>query len=413
MYKTEAQVVTDIGTAFRGGSENNIPRPGSNIKTFNELEEFKNIRSIPEQAFFQCSNLTEITLPINIESIGSFGFGSTKLTKIRIPNNVTNIYYTAFDGSPIEYFDIGGANVSYIVKDGVLISSDGILIKYPEGKMNTEYTTDESIVGLGQWSIKGTKLRVLNIGDNVVSHNDRSISDNIYLNTINFGSNIAPNRLALNISGNNVLMDINISNNHISLCSVNGVVYDISKNTLWKYPEGRSELSIESTTTKIGSYAMAQCMQFKSDLIIPDHIEVIEENGLYASQNITGIIFNETSKLHTLGVRSLQLLSRATIGIFPASLKLIQDNALGSCWLMGNITFNGSEAPVLANNNVFGTEFSSWTGKNATSRVVYVPSNAVGYDSDKWNNSIFSEERKYTDSNGVTTSYKYLLSKTL
>ena len=80
---------------------------------------------------------------------------------------------------------------------------------------------------------------------------------------------------------------------------------------------------------------------------------------------------------------------------------------------MGNITFNGSEAPALANNTVFGTEFSSWTGKNATSRVVYVPSNAVGYDSDKWNNSIFSEERKYTDSNGVTTSYKYLLSKTL
>lgn len=413
MYKTEAQVVTDIGDAFKGGSVDGVYRPGHYIKTFNELEEFKNIITIPEQAFFQCGNLTEITLPINIQSIGSFALGSTNLKSIRIPNNVTNIYYTAFDGSPIESFEIGGANVSYKVKDGILISSDGILVKYPEGKMDTEYTTDESIVGLGQWSIKGTKLRVLNIGDNVVSHNDRSISDNVYLNTINFGSSIAPNRLALNISGNNVLMDINVSNNHISLCSVNGVVYDISKNTLWKYPEGRSELSIESTTTKIGSYAMAQCMQFKSDLIIPDHIEVIEENGLYASQNITGIIFNETSKLHTLGVRSLQLLSRATIGIFPASLKLIQDNALGSCWLMGNITFNGSEAPALANNTVFGTEFSSWTGKNATSRVVYVPSNAMGYDSDKWNNSIFSEERKYTDSNGVTTSYKYLLSKTL
>lgn len=150
MYKTEAQVVTDIGTAFRGGSDNGVYRPGSFIKTFNELEEFKNIRSIPEQAFFQCTNLTEITLPINIESIGSFGLGSTKITKIRIPNNVTNIYYTAFDGSPIESFEVGGANVSFAVKDGVLISSDGILVKYPEGKIGDIYTTDETIIGIGQ-----------------------------------------------------------------------------------------------------------------------------------------------------------------------------------------------------------------------------------------------------------------------
>lgn len=232
MYKTEAQVVTDIGTAFKGGSEGNVARPGSKIKTFNELEEFKNIRSIPEQAFFQCGNLTEITLPINIESIGSFGLGSTKITKLRIPNNVTSIYYTAFDGSPIESFEIGGANVSYVVKDGILISSDGILVKYPEGKDGSTYTTDDTIVGLGQWSIKNTKLRILYVGDNVISHQDRCISDNNYLNTIEFGANISPNNLAQHISGNNVLMDINVSENHQSLCSEDGVVYDISKNTV-------------------------------------------------------------------------------------------------------------------------------------------------------------------------------------
>ena len=331
MYKTEAQVVTDIGTAFRGGSDGTTQRPGYFIKTFNELEEFKNIRSIPDQAFFQCSNLTEITLPINIESIGSFGLGATKITKVRIPNNVTNIYYTAFDGSPIETFEVGGANVSFMVKDDVLISSNGILVKYPEGKTNTTYTTDDSIVGLGAWSIKGTKLRILNIGDNVVSHEDRCISDNVYLNTLNLGSSISPNRLAQHISGNNVLMDINVSEDHLSICSEEGVVYDINKSTLWKYPEGRSELDIIQSVNKIGTYAMAQCMQFKSDLVIPDHIESIDESGIYACQNITGISFNPTSKLHTLGPRSLQLLSRATFGIFPASLRLINDSSLASC----------------------------------------------------------------------------------
>lgn len=413
MYKTEAQVVTDIGDAFKGGSENNVYRPGYYIKSFNEFEEFKNIISIPDQAFFQCNNMTEITLPINIQSIGSFSFGSTKLTNIRIPNNVTKVYYTAFDGSPINKFEVGAANVSYKTKDGVLISSDGLLVKYPEGKTDNEYTTDESVTGLGPWSIKNTKLRILNIGDNVISHNDRCISDNAYLNTINFGSSITPNKLALNISGNSVLMDINISDNHVSLCSVSGVVYDINKSTLWKYPEGRSELTIDPVVSKIGSYAMAQCMQFKSDVVIPDSIEIIGENGLYACQNITGVIFNETSKLHTLGVRSMQLLSRMSYIILPASLKLIQDNTFGSCWKLENITFNGVEAPELSTLNIFGSDINSWSGKNADSRFVYVPSNAVGYDSEKWINSIFSDSRSYTDGNGNTINYKYTLSKTL
>ena len=34
----------------------------SEDEDYNELEEFKNIKSIPDQAFFQCNNLTEKVL---------------------------------------------------------------------------------------------------------------------------------------------------------------------------------------------------------------------------------------------------------------------------------------------------------------------------------------------------------------
>ena len=150
MYKTEAQVVTNIGTVFQGGSVNGVARPGAAIKTFDELEEFKNIKAIPDQAFFQCNNLTSIKLPLNVEHIGSFALGSTKIKQVTVPNNVTSIYYTAFDGSPVESFIVGGANVSFLSKNGVLISADGELVKYPEGKMDEEYITDETVTKLGQ-----------------------------------------------------------------------------------------------------------------------------------------------------------------------------------------------------------------------------------------------------------------------
>lgn len=235
MYKTEAQVVTDIGNVFQGGSHyvngQSVPRPGASIKSFVELEEFKNITAIPDQAFFQCGNLTEITIPINVQSLGMFAFGSTNLTRVKIPNSVSSINYTAFDGSPIESFDTG-SNINYKTTNGILRNADGILVKYPEGRLDKEYTTDENITGLGAWSIKNTNLEVLNIGDTVVSHGDRSISNNKHLTTINLGSSISAKNLAVNITTNEVLTNINVSDNHQSLCSVDGVVYDITRSTV-------------------------------------------------------------------------------------------------------------------------------------------------------------------------------------
>jgi hypothetical protein len=66
----------------------------------------------------------------------------------------------------------------------------------------------------------------------VISHADRSISDNAYLHTLNLGANISPTNLALHIVGNSALLDINVSENNNSLCSIDGVVYDIAKTTM-------------------------------------------------------------------------------------------------------------------------------------------------------------------------------------
>ena len=403
MYKTEAQVVTDIGNVFQGGSHyvdgQSVPRPGAAIKSFVELEEFKNITSIPDQAFFQCGNLTEISIPINVQSLGMFAFGSTKLTHIKIPNSVSNINYTAFEGTPIESFDTG-SNINYKTTNGILRTADGILVKYPEGRLDKEYTTDENITGLGAWSIKNTHLEVLNIGDNVVSHNDRSISNNKYLTTINLGSSILPNKLAINIFSNESLMNINISENHTSLCSIDGVVYDISKSTVWKYPEGRNYVQFDPTAIKIGNHALSTCLKL-TELTIPDHIEIIDADGVYACQNTQNIIFNSTSRLHTLEDRAFQLASKATFAQLPASLKIIKNLTFGNCFFLGDIVFLGSEAPEITASS-FGDKKDNWAGRDAVMRIIHVPANSIGYDSEIWNTSVFSDDRSSED-----ISYKY------
>lgn len=410
MYKTEAQVVTDIGNAFRGGTHSvngqSVPRPGAAIKSFVELEEFKNITSIPDYAFFQCGNLTEIAIPINVQSLGMFAFGSTKLTHVKIPNSVSSINYTAFDGSPIESFDTGN-NINYKTTNGILRNADGILIKYPEGRLDKEYTTDENITGLGPWSIKNTNIEVLNIGDTVISHSDRSISSNKYLTTINFGSSISPSKLATNITSNELLANINIAEDHQSLCSVDGVVYDVIKSTVWKYPEGRDYIQFDSAATKIGTHALSSCLRLV-DLNIPDHIEIIFADGVYACQNAQQIIFSDTSRLHTLEDRAFQLAQRVTRVQLPPNLKTIGNLTFGNCFLLGDILFLGKEAPTITTSS-FGDKKDNWAGRDAKTRIIRIPADSMGYDTEVWNTSVFSETRSdennsYTYSCGLITT---------
>ena len=82
----EAASVTDIGTVFKENSE---------ITTFNELQYFTGLTSIPDQAFYDCSNLSSVIIPTNVTSFGSLAVANTGLTSILLPN-VTSLSDEAF-----------------------------------------------------------------------------------------------------------------------------------------------------------------------------------------------------------------------------------------------------------------------------------------------------------------------------
>ncbi len=55
------------------------------------------VTSIGEYSFYNCAELTEVTIGDNISSVGTSAFeGCTELTKITIPRNVTTIKSSAF-----------------------------------------------------------------------------------------------------------------------------------------------------------------------------------------------------------------------------------------------------------------------------------------------------------------------------
>ena len=136
--------------------------------TIPEKVENITVRSIGSSAFLSCSRLSEVVLPKTIEEIGSNAFDScTALRKINIPQGIKKIGKGAFnnciDLETIEFPEslakIGGClfsgckklknikvspeNNSFTDENGVFYSRDrSILISYPAGKQQEEYTIE-------------------------------------------------------------------------------------------------------------------------------------------------------------------------------------------------------------------------------------------------------------------------------
>ena len=56
------------------------------------------VADIPDQCFYNCTSLNTVVMNDRIQSIGKFAFAKTALKEITIPDSVTSIDPTAFDG---------------------------------------------------------------------------------------------------------------------------------------------------------------------------------------------------------------------------------------------------------------------------------------------------------------------------
>ena len=147
---------------------------GSAFRDCTELESVTigdNVEEIGEYAFSNCEKLTSVTIPDSVTAIGEYAFfHCEKLTSVTIPKNVTTIGTCAFDGcAALTSINVDGANTKYLSVDGVLFNKDKTeLIYYPLGKTETSYTVPESVTTIGEYAFKDcTALTSVTIGKGV------------------------------------------------------------------------------------------------------------------------------------------------------------------------------------------------------------------------------------------------------
>lgn len=196
----ENKKVTAIGDqAFYNCSDLtkiSIPNSVASIG-YNAFENCKNLTtvnipasiiSILEATFYNCQNLTSITIPNNVTSIGDFAFeGCEKLTNVSIGKGVSHIGLRIFAYCyNLTNINVDANNSSFSSNDGVLFNKNKTsLVQYPIGNTATTYGIPNSVTSIGAYSFHwGVNLTEIIIPDSVVKIGEKAFSNCENLNNI-------------------------------------------------------------------------------------------------------------------------------------------------------------------------------------------------------------------------------------
>ena len=252
----------------------------------------KEVTSIGERAFFECSSLTNITIPESVNRIGDDAFiGCSNLTSIMIPNSVTSIGRSAFSYcSSLESIVVGKNNPKYDSRNNcnaIIETSSNMLIV---GCKNT--IIPNSVTNIGDYVFPGcSSLESVTIPDNVTSIGRSAFSGCSSLESIVVGKNNPKYD-----SRNNCNAIIETSSNTLVLGCKNTIIPS-SVTSIGEYAfeccSCLESITIPDSVTSIGDMAFIECSNLTS-ITIPDGVISIEEEAFYYCYNLTSINFQGT-----------------------------------------------------------------------------------------------------------------------
>ena len=243
------------------------------------------ITAIPDDAFWGCENLVNITLPQTVRTIGKGAFGQcVNLARINIPEGVTSIggdtfflcrsltrltipdSVTSIKGNPFQYMSaeiqVSPENPAFSVTDGVLFNKEHTrLIACPCNKAGA-YEIPEGVREIGAHAFQNCDdLTDVTIPASVVS-----IERNPF----------AYAQLELKLSP---------ENSYFSL--VDGVLFDETGTKLLVYPGGRvgDTYEIPEGTTEIGEFAFTGSQQLSS-VTVPENVTAIAPSAFWNCENL-------------------------------------------------------------------------------------------------------------------------------
>ena len=269
--------------------------------TITHLDDTYHVVSIEGMAFYECRNLTSVTIPNSVTSIGGKAFyACSGLTSVTIGNSVTSIGYMAFNScrsltsvtipssvvyissgafnycSNLSSINVASGNTHYSSIDGVLYNYvQDTLIQCPCAK--TSITIPNSVTSIGEEAFCGcTGLTSITIPTSVTSIGDYAFCGCTGLTSITIPTSVTSigDYAFSNCTG---LTSIDIPNSITSI--VNRMFYGCT---------GLTSITIPNNITSIGGGAFSGCTGLTS-ITIPNSVTSIGGSAFYGCTGLTSI----------------------------------------------------------------------------------------------------------------------------
>lgn len=251
-----------------------------------DMTDFANANEVPWRLYL--GSITTVNITGGVTSIGSFSFKLCALTQIEIASTVTKIGNDAFaqclslstvtfkSGSRLD--SIGERAFSFCT------SLEGI-------------TLPSSLRSIGYYSFQNcTGLKNIVLPDNMNVIGERAFYNCESLISINIPEAITTiGYLAL--VGCNALESINVSPNNRQYSSVDGVLFNKSKDTLIKYPVNKGtpvRYSVPTSVITIAAAAFEDNSHIQG-VFIPRFVYSIGDQAFHRCSNLTSISVEESS----------------------------------------------------------------------------------------------------------------------